>query len=328
MKLALRIMSFPYRLIVNNTVGAIRDIKDNAGEEGTVKRKIFNAIALVPFAASIVVFIIALISFIVGGGFAQEVDLVKSEGFGALNDIWTTGTSGLFYNPWISIGVGVVFASMLVIAAIDLYLNAATWKKIVFSVVFALFAALSSAFTAAAIDDSNFDAMLKLVGATDSNGITIAMLIGLGLELILAVAIMLLLKGFTPFTRCFVNTVFYFAIAPLTCLLIENIIGLAVFAVLMTVIVIAGNIAGHSLDSTPEEDAAREQAYEAEKAAKERKKKLDRIEMLEYDIKKRNEAVRKHYKGEFGYGTIDPKECAKVNRRKAEEAQQLRDSLL
>lgn len=328
MKLALRILSFPYRLIVNNTAGAIRDLKDNSGDEGTVSRKIFNGLSLVPLATSIVVFIIALVSFIVGGGFAHEVELVKADGFGALHDIWTTGTSGLFYNPWICIGVGVVFAAMLVIAAIDLFLYDATWKKILFSVLFVLFAALSATFTVAALDDSKFNAMLSLVGATDSNGIMIAMLIGLGVELILAVAIMLLLKGFTPFTRCFVNTVFYFAVAPLTCLIIENIIGLVIFAVLMTIIFIAGNIAAHSLDSTPEEDAAREKAYEAEKIEKERKKKQDKIEMLEYDIKKRNEAVRKHNKGEFGYGAIDPKECAKVNRRKAEEAQRLRDSLI
>lgn len=329
MKLALRILSFPYRFTANNTVKTIRDLKDSTGEEGQVTKKVYNGLSLVPVAAAIVVFLIAIISFIAKAGFVNQFDLVKSKGFGALESVWTTGTSGLFYNPWISLGAGGALVALMVIAAIELFRNAEKWKKILFTAMISLLSITGGIFAFAYVKSEEFFSLIGKLGM-DSHGSArvIPVFVALGISILLAVGCAILLAGFKPFIRCFINTVFYFTIAPLTCLIIENIIGLVVFAVMLAIIGIAGLIAGHSLDTTPEDEEAMQKAAIAEKEQKERKKKLDRIAVLKAQVNEREKCIKNHYEGKFGYGTIDPEYCTRVNRSAKEEIEMIRDSLI
>ncbi len=103
MKTILTILAFPFKLIADNTVQSFRDIKDS---ESDVPSKIFGIASLLPVAASVVMFIIAIINFAITGGFTKEVNMVIKGGFlVAVQKIWTLGTTGFFYNPWVCIGV-------------------------------------------------------------------------------------------------------------------------------------------------------------------------------------------------------------------------------
>lgn len=322
MKLITKIMTFPYRITVNNAISAINTIRDNETETAF---RVFSGVSLIPLATSIVMFLVSLITFIVTAGYGIQVDLVKAEGLGALNSVWTSGTVGFFYNKWVCLALGIVFIAMVGIAAVDLYRSAETWKKIIFSINLALFALVSGVLAFVAVDDRNFTALKNLFGLEDSNSMTIAMMIVFGVELLLSIGLVVFLSKFGTFLSCFINTIFYFAVAPLTLLIVENLIGFVIFAITMLLIFIAGSIFLGSIDTTPKSDAE----FAKEQEEKQRQKTKKKIEMLEYDVAKREEAVRRHNKGEFGYQTgIDPKVCARINSQKMEEAKRLRDSLI
>ena len=241
MKTILTILAFPFKLVANNTVQSFRDIKDS---DVDVPSKIFGIASLLPIAASVVMFIIAIINFAVTGGFTNEVNMVLKDGLlVAVQKIWTTGTAGFFYNPWVCIGVGAILLITSCVAVIDLYRFAATWKMVVFSIILPLINVLAGLFIYSAVSDDNFNNLLKIIGIKGNNdGITIAMLVSLGVGALLLIGATILLAGYKPFIRCFANTVFYFAAAPLTCLIVENLIGLAVAVVLVVSLIIGGFI--------------------------------------------------------------------------------------
>ena len=322
MKLITKIMTFPYSVTVNNAISAINAIRDNENETAF---RVFSGVSLIPLATSIVMFLVSLITFIVTAGYGIQVDLVKSEGLGALNSVWTSGTVGFFYNKWLCLALGIVFIAMVGIAAVDLYRSAETWKKIIFSINLALFALVSGFIAFIAVDDANFNLVRNLFGLEDSNSMTIAMMVVFGVELLLSIGLVVFLSKFGTFLSCFINTIFYFAVAPLTLLIIENLIGFVFFAITMLIIFIVGSFLLSSINVEPKSDAE----FAKEQEEKQRQKTKKKIEMLEYDVAKREEAVRRHNKGEFGYQTgIDPKVCARINSQKMEEAKRLRDSLI
>lgn len=104
------------------------EIIEESKVEKKTAQKIFNMMAWYPMVMAIGVFLVALISFIVNSGFANEIALIKSEGLGAIEDIWTEGTSGYFYNPWICISVGAVYLVLAVKALIGFYKSSSSVK--------------------------------------------------------------------------------------------------------------------------------------------------------------------------------------------------------
>lgn len=315
MKTIFTILAFPFRLIANNTVQSFRDVKDS---EVDVPSKIFGLASLLPIAASIVMFLIAIINFAVTGGFTKEVNMVINDGLlVSVQKIWTVGTAGFFYNPWVCLGVGAILLITSCVAVIDLYRFAATWKKVIFSIILPLINVLAGLIAFSAVSDDNFNFLLNLIGIRgNSDGITIAMLVSLGVGVLLLIGATILLAGYKPFIRCFANTVFYFAAAPLTCLVVENLIGLAVAVVLIISLIIAGFLFLGSFNSSEDEEERDLRRTERE------------IEYLENEIRKRDDSVKRHYEGEYGYALVDPDSCARDNLDDLNEIQRLRESMI
>ena len=315
MKTIFTILAFPFKLIANNTVQSFRDIKDS---EISVPSKIFGIASLLPIAASVVMFIIAIINFAVTGGFTEEVNMVINDGLlVSVQKIWTTGTAGFFYNPWVCLGVGAILLITSCVAVIDLYRTAATWKKVVFSIMLPLINVLAGIIIFSAVSDDNFYNLLSFIGIKgNGDAITIAMLVSLGVGALLLIGATVLLAGYKPFIRCFANTAFYFAAAPLTCLIVENLIGLAVAVVLVISLIIAGFMLLGSFNSSEDDEARKLRKTE------------DEIEFLENEIRKRDEAVKRHYEGEYGYALVDPDSYARDNLDDLNEIQRLRESLI
>ena len=305
MELFSKILLYPYTLIIGNIASTIDSIKGDDGEEPGLSKKIFNILSLIPFAAGIVMFLITLISFIAGGGFVKEIEIVKSEGLGAVSSIWTAGNVGLFYIPWLCIAVGAVFLAFLVVAAIDLYKNATTLKKILFSVVAGLFVAIAVILICTAFNENVLGSIISIFGVTPDHGnVMNSAIIGMGIDLILAIVLSIMMSSYKPFVRCFINEVFYFAIAPVTGLIIINLIGLVIFAIVMVIIWVAGLILGNSLlgsdsgagssGSAPVSSgpSSAEKAAQAKKEAKEREENK-RTNELESLYKQREEQYRR-----------------------------------
>ena len=315
MKTILTILAFPFKLIADNTVQSFRDIKDS---ESDVPSKIFGIASLLPVAASVVMFIIAIINFAITGGFTKEVNMVIKGGFlVAVQKIWTLGTTGFFYNPWVCIGVGAILLTTSCVAVINLYRYAATWKKVVFSIILPLINVLAGMIIYSAVSENNFYNLLSLIGIRrNSNAVTIVILVSLGVCALLLIGATILLAGYKPFIRCFANSVFYFAVAPLTCLIVENIIGLVVAVWLLISLKIAGYLFLDSFTSSEDDEARDLYKTEAE------------IEFLENTIRERNEAVKRHYEGEYGYSQVDPDSYARDNLDDSIEIQRLRESMI
>ncbi|MBE7069093.1 MAG: hypothetical protein E7386_01125 [Ruminococcaceae bacterium] len=294
-----KILLYPYTLTYNNTVDTFKDIKGDIESKG-VARKVFNFVSLIPFVAGIVMFLISLITFIAGGGFVKEIDLVKTEGLGSINHIWTAGNTGYFYIPWLCIAVGVVFLVLLVVAALDLYKHDTMLRKILFSILAVLFVAVSALIISIAFNPNIMYSILGMFGLSKGNNHeSIVLGITLLVDLALAVGLAVMLSRFKPFIRCFVNEIFYFAIAPLTCLIVINIIGLVVFAVVMLIIWIVGMILGNSVSSsssgsgTGSSPSAADRTAQAKKEAKEREdnKRAGELERLY----KQREELQRHW---------------------------------
>ena len=294
-----KILLFPYTLTYNNTVDTFKDIKGDIESKG-IARKVYNFISLIPFVAGIVMFLISVITFIAGGGFAKEIDLVKTEGLGSINHIWTTGNTRYFYIPLLCIIVGVVFLALLIVAAIDLYKRDTMFRKILFTILALLFVADTVLIMSIAFNPNVMYSILGIFGlGKGNNHESIALGIIMLVDLALAIGLAVLLSRFKPFVRCFVNEIFYFAIAPLTCLIVINIIGLVIFAVVMLIIWIVGMILGSSMTSSSSGSSASsgpsasEKAAQAKKEAKEREdnKRASELERLY----KQREELQRHW---------------------------------
>lgn len=315
MKTILTILALPFKLIADNAVQSFRDIKDS---EIDAPSKILGIASLLPVAASVVMFIIAIINFAITGGFTKEVNMVIKDGLlVSVQKIWTLGTAGFFYNPWVCMGAGAILFITSCVAVINLYRHAATWKKVVFSIILPLINVLAGMIIYSAVSENNFYNLLSLIGIRrNSNAVTIVILVSLGVCALLLIGATILIAGYKPFIRCFANSVFYFAVVPLTCLVVENLIGLVVAVWMVISLMIAGLMFLGSFKSSEDDEAKSLHRTEED------------IEFLENTIRERNEAVKRHYEGEYGYSQVDPDSYARNNLDDSIEIQRLRESMI
>ena len=330
MKKVLGILRFPYMLVIGNTANAVSDIRDGSGENKLID-KITNAASMIPVLGAVVILLYSLITFIADSGFGRQIALIKAEGFKALNDIWDNCNSDNFYSLWICIVLGSVLAVTAGIAAVKYYKSeAAKWKKSVFTILVAVIDILTAVLSFAAIDFADFKGMLESFGITGNDPAMKFCMILLGIAVLNAVICTVFLAGYSPFIRCFINAVFFFTIAPLTCLCIGNIIALVFMVICIAVMWIAGSVGLTALTSSSPSGSSASSASsnkDAARAAKERQKIKDRIAAKERGINERQHCVEEHSKMTLGYWGIDPKSCARKNAKEAEEIARLKAEL-
>ena len=305
----LRIISWPYRLVAKNAVGTIDEIKGN-----TTLRKLLNSMALLHLGGSVVMFLVAIISFVIQNGFGHQIELMKGGLWDAISSssqdtVWTTGTSGYFYNMWISIAVGVVFLALTVFAAIDLFKEGTTGRKIAFTICGILL--LGGVGTL----------VFGLVALVDA---VIVPMIGLGVTVITGICCIVMLSMNDYYLSSVINTIFFFTIAPFTVLIIENLIGIVAFVLALVVMGIAFMIFGSTLGSGSSTSSAPAVSSEDPMKARERKKKQDRMAQLQNEIDQHHRSIKGHNNKEFGYFYVDTKVTANAAARKQKELDQLR----
>lgn len=304
----LRIVSWPYRMVTKNAVAMIDEIKGN-----TTFRKMLYSMSLLPLGGSIVMFLVAIISFIIQNGFGQQVELMKSGLWDAISSsskdtVWTTGTSGYFYNMLICIAVGAVFLAMTVFAAIDLFKEGSNGRKIAFTICGILL--LGGVGTL----------VFGLVALVDA---VVVPLIGLGVTVITGIACIVILSMNDYYLSSVINTIFFMVIAPFTVLVIENILGIVAFVLALVVMGIAFMIFGSALGSTSSSSAPAASSEDPMKA-RERRKKEERMTKLSNEIKQHERNVEGHAKKELGYFYVDTKYNVNQAAKKRKELEQLR----
>ncbi|MCR5048980.1 MAG: hypothetical protein K6A37_08490 [Saccharofermentans sp.] len=317
--LVMRLVSFPFRLAFQNTVDNLE------GFIGGIKRKdnplfiIMSGISLLPLVTAIGIFLYSLISFIVNSGFADQVAIIKTEKFGAITQIWTSGTAGNFYIGWICMTFVIACLVFAVCGLVHQMATGDTGDKIKLIASLVAFGGFSGLFFWASTNKEQYKEFLhSLINAGDSGSDAILAIAGLA-SMVMAVICTLMLANFAPFRYCIINTGVYLILAPLTCLIIENIFGLILFVAVMLIMLVVMCIAGGSLSGSSSAGAS----YSG--ADNERAKKEERIAVLEKEIRDRDEAVRRHNNNEFGYGHIDPNQDP--NERRRREIEQLKSEL-
>lgn len=306
LRLVMNLVSFPYKMAFANTAETVSEIRNGSEGEKKTSHRVFNSMALFPMVMAIGVFLYAIISFIAGSGFANEISMLKSEGISAISDIWTSGTAGYFYNIWFCIPVAAVLMALAGMAVIRFYKKATVAKKTVFTILLVLVNLGAAVAGFAMISEVGFADAFRMIGI-DSNTSLIIALVMSGVAVISSIVCTVMLSGEGAFIRGFVSTVFFFTVAPLTCLVIENLIGLVVFAVVLVVMWVAGTILGTSIAPTPKSEAQLQAEDNMRRAKKEQQKKSDRIAALENQIDGYGKTLDKHYKGEFLIDTVDTK---------------------
>ena len=287
MKTALRIIGTPYAKVATNLRTTIREIR----EDGTLG-KVLNSLSLIPLGGSIIMMVIALIVFIAKNGFGRQIELLKTNWWDAVTSsdsgIWTVGTSGYFYNMWICIALGALLLALGTFAAINLFKEGSKVKKIVFAISGILFVpALVS----------------TIIGSVKDN--LVLAFVGLGVSIVTGIVCLVILGKTDYFKSCIVNNICFFAVAPATLLIIENIIGIVAFVITLAVIGIVGLIFGSSLGSGS--GTASVSSGTDTRAAKENRKKQNEIARLKNEIEKSERNIKGYYNKELTCGTVDPK---------------------
>ncbi len=328
MKFVLNLVSLPYLMVIENAAKAIDAIRGSRNAEHKIKDLVLNILSILPLIAAAVVFLVSIISFIAGGFYGDQINMVKDGFFDALSNVWTSGNAGNFYSLWALIPVGASLITITVFAAIGLYKNGSKIRKALFTATtiilnITLSAAILLGYNVSVkdlvMDLFNFSRHSELFPIIVATGIT---------AFVIAVIDSIILSKDSLYTGCFGNTLFCLTIAPLTCLIVENLIGVIAFVIFTVVFYVVGNFAGNALFSG-EMPSAEEMDRKADMAKEEkaRAKIKDRIEYLKHENEKRDKAVKGHYEKKLGCFGVDPKSCHNANVKAQKEIDYLQSQL-
>ena len=179
LELVMNRVRWPFRLVRNTAAETISEIRDDSVNKDRVYT-IMNIVSLLPLITAVVVFVVAMISFTVNSGFAIQIDMVKKDFFGSLSDIWTSGTSGYFYNMWLCLAVGISYLVICSAAVIDAYRGLDGKGKVFLTVILVLFNTVFGTFYFVAENDTkvfNFMQDLFGLGRDTCTGIMIGLFI-------------------------------------------------------------------------------------------------------------------------------------------------------
>lgn len=257
--------------------------------KAAIKRpsSVMDYLNLAPIAAcavSCLFALIQLIRFIVGNGFKTQVDLIKELGvFGALDEIFTTGTVPAYYNAIFCIAMGVLLIIGIVLALIEFFRKEKVWRKVLATILFVLGIAL---FVLAPINDS-----LHLISEPFRDFDTVMFLAGI---VFLVGSIALLVTAPHAGDICiyaFGSVLIVFGILPLILLLIENIIGLVILAVTVGALLIFGSFAAGAAGGEASGDGSTAPSGSSDSGSGREKSKTRQVSPLE--IAKNSGTVQK-----------------------------------
>ncbi len=332
MKFVLNLASLPYRMVIRNAVMTVGAIKNSRNAEHKVKTLVLNILSVLPLIVAAVVFMVSIISFIAGGFYADQINMIKDGFFDALSNVWTSGNAGNFYSLWSLIPVGAAFLALTAMATIDLFKNRSKGKKAAFIIVTSVMAVAASIAVVLGLSFEAKEFVADFMGISSrSDEIVGIIAIFAGVSVVMAVVDAIMLSKHTEYARCLINSIFCLTVAPLTCLIVENLIGIIAFVIFTVVFFVVGNFTGNAMFSGSASNGG--SAFNGGSASNggssvgtgvsssDSKRKANRIAILENEIRKSEKNLDLYNNRRFniqGEG-VDPKYwSSRANKARAE----------
>ena len=220
------------------------------------RRSVSDCLHLGPNIARIASYLFALIQlirFIVGNGFKIQIDLIKEMGLGAINEIFTSGTAADYFNVIFCVVMGVLLIPAAVISLIEFFRKEKIWRKVlaIISAVLCV-ASFGLSFISYLCENEYIDLQISL----KIPDYVISILIFASFAFIIG-AIALLVTAPNTGKRifnAFGSALIVFGIVPLAILLIENILGLALTAVFVIILLVVFSYFGAGVGGLFQDD--------------------------------------------------------------------------
>ena len=314
----INVIKWPFGLVRENVSETLDEIRDPSLKKDRLYI-MMSVISILPVIIAIGVFAVAVISFIINSGYGIQIDLVKEDFFGSLENIWTTGTSGFFYNKWLCLAVAILYLIICATAVIEVYKELGGKLKAILTILLVLF---NVSFGVFYIDVEGIFNVKRLFLEKFGWSEELSMNVMTGLfivSVILAIFCTILLSFYRPLISGLINILCYYLLAPLCCLLLENIFGMVIALIAFGLIFIFGSCfavgagEGGASPST------------ASSSSKQREKDMKRIRTLEEKNAGRERAIQGYNKHELSYFHVDPKETEKAIEKDRQEIRRLRN---
>lgn len=195
---------------------------------------------------SMVGFIVAIVKFVISGGFTNQITVLKGDFYGGISEGFTFGTVSVLTSGIVSTVISILLLAELIVLIISYYKTESKVKKIIASICLGigivLFGVagfvLAVGFGLINLSEqmvTMIAEMLTFFGdvqtSTIVNGLTITAIIG-AVALIVFIVIMLVSQHKWMIKNSVIALLFSYIIFPLTLLLVENIIPLIALIVI------------------------------------------------------------------------------------------------
>ena len=297
MRTLFEIIGFPFVMAVESVKDSIISIRGKNPEDSSDPlHRVLHGMALIPAVMALVMFFYTIITFAVGHGYVEQVSLFQKEGIKAVRNVWTVGNVGSFYSVWLSTLVGTIFLVSTVVAIVDFFKESGTGRKVGLIITAVIFAGSLISF-------------IKLIKEGNIGHSVLSILIGAAVLIIMGFVLAHFLSDYDSFLNTMVNTILYLVIVPLTCLALENILGIVGLIVALIAVRIALSFCGCLISSSPESSGSGSTQSASENAAAQREtaKKQERITILRNKLESEKHGLSEHYKGSWSYGHVDPR---------------------
>lgn len=314
----INLIKWPFGFVKENAAETLDEIRDPSVNKDRLYM-IMSIISLLPLVMAIGVFIVAIISFIINSGLGIQISMIREDFFGSLKNIWTTGTSGFFYNKWLCLAVAILYLAICATAVIDAYKNLEGKHKAILTILLVLFNISFGTFYIAVEKGYKVKRFLMDNLGWNSELFDGGVMVLFLASLILAIVCTVFLSGYRPLISGLINTLSYYLLAPLCCLMLENILGTIIALIAFGLIFIFGSCVavGAGEGGTSPSPAS--------SSNKQREKDMQRINTLEKKIAGRNRAIQGFYNNESGYVGTRPKDAERANENDRQEIQRLRN---
>ena len=248
MESIIQILTAPFALIAYTVTSASDGIQD----EDSGRAKLMYVLAMLQELAAAIMFVFCIVTFINAHGFTNQINIIKELGvFGASKKIWTAGNVFRFYTLWIVIAVGAVFLLITLSAIIDLYKEGTIGQKIGGTLCIIICAVTGTPYILLKREPYKFAKKFsELIRVYDIDFARTAITVIGVVSIVFLVILFKILSGNAEYyVTGILSTVTYFGMAPLLCLIIENLVGLAMFIIVLAFVLIGGAITGTSLMS-------------------------------------------------------------------------------
>ena len=257
-------------------------------------------------ALSMVGFIVAIIKFVIGGGYSNQIMALKWDFFGGISEGFTSGTASILTSGIVSTIVSILLLAELLILIVSYYRTESKTKKIIASICLGIGLVLfgvAGFILAVAFGIINLSEQMEMkiiemltvfngmYTSTIVNGLKIAAIIGV-VALIVFIILMLVSEHKWMIKNSAIAFLLSYIILPLTLLLVENIIpmiGVVVVLVVLGVVAILGgevllSEGGESSGSSRSSSSGRNISTSSSNSRPESKPKENNQKKLEYNL--------------------------------------------